>query len=71
MRVLLCPTCFAGIENGTEYFITFVLLTVLPLATMGTILWWLVRRIRRADAVDAAERGDQSAARSSSSAARP
>lgn len=69
MKALLCPTCFAGIENGTEYFITFVLLTVLPLATMGTILWWLIRRIRRAEA---AERADQSAVtRSSSSAARP
>lgn len=47
--VLLCPTCFAGTENSMAYFVTFVLLTVLPLLSMGALLYWLVRRIKRAE----------------------
>jgi len=46
-----CPVCFSGNEeNRTAYFVTFVLLTVLPLLSIGGIVYWLVRRIRRAEA---------------------
>lgn len=49
LSVLLCPTCFAGTENSMAYFVTFVLLTVLPLLSMGAVLFWLIRRIKRAE----------------------
>jgi hypothetical protein len=44
-----CPTCFAGVENGLDYFLTFILLTVMPFIAGGGLLWWLRRRFREAE----------------------
>lgn len=45
-----CPVCFsANEENREAYLLTFVLLTVLPLLSIGALGWWLARRIRRAE----------------------
>lgn len=54
-----CPSCFSGTEEGREaFFHTFLLLTTLPLLTVGGVIYWLVRRSRqleRGDARDARE----------------
>lgn len=42
-----CPSCFAGVGASQMFFITFILMTLLPLVTMGTIVYWLVRRAKR------------------------
>ena len=40
-----CPVCFSGTEENREaFFWTFVLLTTLPLATIGAFVFWLARR---------------------------
>ncbi len=43
---LACPTCFAGVENRSEYFLTFVLMTVLPLASVAGVVLWLRHKFR-------------------------
>jgi hypothetical protein len=47
---LACPTCFAGVENRSEYFLTFVLMTVLPLGSVLAIVLWLRHKFREARA---------------------
>ena len=50
-----CPVCFSGTEENREaFFWTFVLLTTLPLATMGGIVWFLFRRAEQRAAREAA-----------------
>jgi len=40
-----CPVCFSGnTRNRTAYFVTFVILSILPLASIGGIVFWLKRR---------------------------
>lgn len=51
-----CPVCFTGTENREEYFVTFVLLTVLPLLSVGGILYWIIRRVRQGDRADQTHR---------------
>lgn len=51
-----CPVCFTGTENREEYFVTFVLLTVLPLLSIGGILYWVIRRVRQGDRADQSHR---------------
>lgn len=48
-----CPSCFSGNENREQYILTFVLLTVLPLAAIGGLVWWFVRRVRAVERVEA------------------
>jgi hypothetical protein len=51
---LACPVCFSGNEaNRTAYFLTFLLLTSLPLALIGGLVWYLRKRARELDAKDA------------------
>lgn len=45
---LACPTCFAGVENRREYFLTFVVMTVLPLGSVAAIVLWLRHKFREA-----------------------
>jgi hypothetical protein len=47
---LACPTCFAGVENRSQYFLTFVLMTVLPLGSVAAIVLWLRHKFREARA---------------------
>lgn len=47
---LACPTCFAGVENRSEYFLTFVLMTLLPLGSVAAIVLWLRHKFREARA---------------------
>ena len=43
-----CPVCFSGEDANREaYFLTFVLLTTLPLGCIFGVIWWLVRRAAR------------------------
>ncbi len=47
---LACPVCFSGTEeNRTAYFLTFVLLTVLPLLSVGAVVCFIARRYRQAE----------------------
>lgn len=42
-----CPGCFSGNDaNRIAYFTTFVILTVLPLAMVGGLLYYLRKRAR-------------------------
>ena len=42
-----CPVCFSANEaNRLAYTTTFVFLTVLPLISVGAIVWWIRKRIR-------------------------
>lgn len=47
-----CTVCAANDDNGTQSAFRFstAFLTVLPLALIGGVGWWLARRIRAHDA---------------------
>ena len=46
-----CPSCFSGNDaNRIAYIVTFVILTVLPLACVGGVVYWLFKKIARAEA---------------------
>jgi len=46
-----CGSCFNGNEKAREaYYLTTVLLAVVPFSMLGGILWWLHRAARRAQA---------------------
>lgn len=52
---LACPVCFSGVEENREaFFWTFVLLTTLPLLTIGGVVWWLFRRAAQRASEEAA-----------------
>ena len=45
-----CPVCFSGNDANREaYTLTFLLLTVLPLAMIGGLVLWVRRRIREVE----------------------
>ncbi len=49
-----CAVCYGGGEESRNAFIlTTVLLSVLPLAMIGSLGWWIWRRVREAEAADA------------------
>jgi len=53
-----CAVCYGGGEESRNAFIlTTVLLSVLPLAMIGSLGWWIWRRVREAEAGDAPSRG--------------
>ena len=42
-----CPVCFSGNEANREaYYLTFLLMTLLPVSSVLGLLWWLRRRLR-------------------------
>ena len=48
-----CAVCMSGREDETRvaFLVTTVFMSVLPLAVIGGLVWWLVRRARsQADA---------------------
>jgi hypothetical protein len=48
-----CPVCFSGNEaNRNAYFLTFLLMTALPLAMMGGLFWYLRKRSRELGTTD-------------------
>ena len=44
--VLACPVCMGGRDDATRtaFLLTTLFLTVLPLALIGGVVWWLTRR---------------------------
>jgi hypothetical protein len=49
-----CPSCFSGNEaNRIAYIVTFVILTVLPLACIGGVIYWYVKKVAAAEAAEA------------------
>jgi hypothetical protein len=54
-----CSGCFTGNDaNRVAYIVTFVILTVLPLACIGGVIYWLVKRIAAAEAAQVASDAD-------------
>lgn len=50
---LACPVCFSAKEENRQAFVdTTIFMTLLPLALIGGIVWWLVRLSREGDAPD-------------------
>lgn len=47
-----CAVCVAGSDDGSRaaFLVTTVFLSVLPLAAVGAIVWWLRRRARELEA---------------------
>lgn len=53
-----CPVCFTGNEaNRVAYYISFVLLTTLPLALISSFVYYLIRRAKELSAADELARG--------------
>jgi hypothetical protein len=48
---LACSVCYAGAEESRKAFLlTTLLLSVLPLAMLGALGWWLWRHAREVEA---------------------
>lgn len=48
-----CPVCFSAKEENRQAFIdTTIFMTLLPLALIGGVVWWLVRLYREGGAPD-------------------
>ena len=48
-----CSVCYAGAEESRKAFLfTTVLLSVLPLAMIGALAWWVWRSARDGDGAD-------------------
>ena len=46
-----CSVCYGGEEESRSAFIlTTVFLSVLPLAMIGSLVWWIARRVRAVEA---------------------
>ena len=45
---LACPVCMSGRDDETRaaFILTTLFLTLLPLALIGGVVWWLTRRAR-------------------------
>jgi hypothetical protein len=49
-----CPVCFSGEDEARHAYVEAALLmTILPLATIGGFVWWIRRRIRAHEAEEA------------------
>jgi hypothetical protein len=49
-----CSVCYAGAEESRKAFLfTTALLSVLPLAMIGALAWWVWRNARETDRADA------------------
>jgi len=54
-----CPGCFSGNDaNRVAYIVTFVILTALPLASVGGVAYWLFKRVAAAEAAEAVADAD-------------
>ncbi|RLB55560.1 MAG: hypothetical protein DRJ42_05910 [Deltaproteobacteria bacterium] len=54
-----CPTCFSANDaNRVAYIITFIIMTVLPLAFIGGVVYWLFSRHAALEAEAAALEAD-------------
>jgi heme/copper-type cytochrome/quinol oxidase subunit 2 len=48
-----CSVCYAGAEESRKAFLlTTVLLSVIPLAMIGALAWWVWRHARDAERAD-------------------
>lgn len=48
-----CPVCFSGNEaNRIAYYVSFLMMTTLPLALIGSFVYYLVRRAKELSAAD-------------------
>jgi len=55
-----CPTCFSANDaNRVAYITTFVIMTVLPLAFVGGVVYWLFGRHAALEAAEAQAEADQ------------
>lgn len=44
---LACPSCASPLEENRQAFVdTTIFLTVVPLAMIGGLIWWIRRRVR-------------------------
>lgn len=44
---LACPVCFSGDDASRHAYVEAALiLTIIPLATIGSFVWWIRKRIR-------------------------
>ena len=45
-----CPSCASPLEENRQAFVdTTIFLTVVPLAMIGGLIWWISRRARQMD----------------------
>lgn len=55
---LACPVCGVPLEQGQgAYLFMTPIMSLLPLALMGGVVFWIFRRVRNADRDEAAEPG--------------
>lgn len=53
---LACPVCGVPLEQGQgAYLFMTPIMSLLPLALMGGVVFWIFRRVRNADRDEAAE----------------
>jgi hypothetical protein len=54
---LLCAVCYSAKDDAANaaFLVMTAFMTLLPLAVLGGLIYWVVRRIRAAEAVEAAE----------------
>jgi hypothetical protein len=53
-----CTGCFSGNDaNRVAYIVTFVILTVLPLACIGGVIHYITKRVAQAEAAERLEAG--------------
>jgi heme/copper-type cytochrome/quinol oxidase subunit 2 len=53
-KVLACPVCSPGRDDATQqaFFSMTIFMTLLPLTVFGVLAYFVVRRIRAAEAAD-------------------
>ena len=45
-----CPSCASPLEENRQAFVdTTIFLTVVPLAMIGGLVWWIRRKVREAE----------------------
>ena len=51
-----CPVCFSGTEETRfAFLLTTIFLTLLPLLLVGSLVWWLRRRVLEVQALEERE----------------
>lgn len=66
---LACSVCYGGeTESRTAFILTTVLLSVLPPALVGSLVWWIWRQVRESEGAAADARPVPVPAPSSSAA---
>ncbi len=51
LSAFACPVCGAAKDDATRdaFILTTVFMSLLPLAMLGGLAWWLIRRLRQLD----------------------